>query len=81
MSPFDRHRDGFVMGEGACVLVLEEEELARARGARVYAEVRGYGTTNDAHHMTAPRPDGTQAVVAMRRALETGRLRPEKWTM
>ena len=76
--PFDRDRDGFVMGEGACVLVLEEEERARMRGARVYAEVRGYGTTNDAHHMTAPRPDGAQAAVAMRRALETGGLRSEE---
>ena len=80
VAPFDRDRDGFVMGEGACVLVLEEEEeeRARARGARIYAEVRGYGTTNDAHHMTAPRPDGAQAVVAMRRALETGGLRSEE---
>ena len=76
--PFDRGRDGFVMGEGACILVLEEASRAEARGARVYAEVRGYGTTNDAHHMTAPRPDGSQAAAAMRRALETGGLRPEE---
>jgi 3-oxoacyl-[acyl-carrier-protein] synthase II len=75
--PFDRARDGFVMGEGGCVLVLEEESLARARGAHIYAEVRGYGTTNDAHHMVAPRPDGAQAVVAMRRALATGDVRAE----
>ena len=74
--PFDRQRDGFVMGEGGAVLVLEEYERARARGARIYAEVVGFGCTNDAHHMTAPRPDASQAARAMRLALEDGHVAP-----
>ena len=78
--PFDRDRDGFVMGEGGAVLVLEEFERARARGAHVYAEVVGYGNSNDAHHMTAPRPDGTQAARSMRRALDDGHVAPNDVT-
>ena len=75
--PFDRARDGFIMGEGACTLVLERWDLAVARGARIYAELAGYGTTNDAFHMTAPRPDGSQAARAMRTAIRTAGLEPD----
>ncbi len=74
--PFDAGRDGFVMGEGAAVLVLEERARALARGAKIYGEVVGYGFTNDAYHMTAPRPDGRQAARAIRLALADAAVAP-----
>ena len=75
--PFDAGRDGFVMAEGAAILVLEDAEHARARGAHVYAEIRGYATTIDAHHMTAPHPEGTHAARAMQGALHDACLPPQ----
>jgi 3-oxoacyl-[acyl-carrier-protein] synthase II len=74
--PFDRHRDGFVMGEGAATLILEEYGRAVSRGARIYGEIAGFGVTNDAHHMTAPLRDGSQAARAMRIALQDADLSP-----
>ncbi len=74
--PFDAGRDGFVMGEGACVLVLEELGRAVRRGARIYGEVCGFGTTSDAFHMTQPRPDGGQSARAMRLAIDDARVSP-----
>jgi beta-ketoacyl-acyl-carrier-protein synthase II len=76
--PFDATRAGFVMGEGACVLVLEELEAAQRRGARVYAEVLGYGGSNDAHHMAQPEPEATGVAGMMRNALQRANVDPER---
>jgi len=75
--PFDVDRDGFVIGDGAGVLVFEELERARARGARIYAEVKGYGSTDDAFHITAPKEDGSGPARAFQRALKLGGVDPE----
>jgi 3-oxoacyl-[acyl-carrier-protein] synthase II len=75
--PWDRDRDGFVLGDGAGVLVLEEYERAKARGAQIYCELVGFGMSGDAHHITAPPDDGAGAVAAMRNALNDAKMAPD----
>lgn len=77
-KPFDKDRDGFVMGDGAGILILEELEHALARGAKIYGEIVGYGATADAYHMTAPLPDGSGAAKAMKLAMEEAGITPEQ---
>ena len=76
--PFDKDRDGFIMGEGATILVLEEYEHAKARGAKIYVEVAGYGATTDGYHLTAPNPDGVCGAKAMTLALKDAKMNPEE---
>ena len=74
--PFDKDRKGFVMSEGSGILVLENYEKAKKRGAKIYGEICGYGATSDGHHITAPNPEGTYQAEAMKRAIEMGNIRP-----
>lgn len=78
--PFDKNRDGFIMGEGSTILVLEEYEHAKARGAKIYAELAGYGASSDGYHLTAPNPDGVCGAKAMTIAMKDAGVKPEEVT-